>query len=62
MERPSYQTIATAIADAMSPEARAAASTLATNYYAIEPPLETVRQRMSLLKEALLASLERDNN
>ena len=60
MERVLYHHVASAIADAEDDEARAAASALAASYYAIEPPIETVGERMALLKAALRAALERD--
>ena len=59
MERIPYHQVASAIADADDAEARAAASDLVSSYYAIEPPLETVRERMTLLKETLRAALAR---
>ena len=60
MERIPYHLVASAIADAEDAEARAAAAALAAAYHAIQPPIETVRDRMALLKDALITALERD--
>jgi len=60
MERILYHQVASAIAKAEDAEGRAAASAIASSYYAIEPPVETVRERMALLKDALITALERD--
>jgi hypothetical protein len=60
MERARYHQVALAIANAEDAESRAAASALAVSYYAIEPPVETVRERMALLKHVLRTALERD--
>ena len=60
MERPSYPAVANAIAHADTPEEKQAAACLAANYYAVEPYLETLPVRRTLLKAALLSALERE--
>ena len=60
VERLSYVQVAAAIADANDDSARAAAAALVAAYHAIDPPLETTRERMALLKQALISALERE--
>jgi hypothetical protein len=57
MKRPDYQDVATAIARANSPEERERAGLLLGAYYGTEPHPQTTRQRMTILKNALLAAL-----
>jgi hypothetical protein len=56
MDRLSYKLIADVIASATDAEGRFAAAELASAYYAIEPPLETTRERMVFLRKALGAA------
>ena len=57
MERPSYKRVAAAIAAANNDEERQAAAELLAQYNAVEPPLETTRERMAMLHKALVSAL-----